>query len=129
VAEFTLRQGQKPTFVFCRQVADQQTRRCPSGVEAESLIRDTVGFWRRWLSKCTYFGRWRETVHRSAMTLKLLSFAPTGASVAAPTCSLPEVIGGVRNWDYRYTWVRDAAFTLYALLRIGFTQEAVMFMN
>src|SRR5207245_2534905 len=90
-------------------------------------FRTTFAYWRRWLANCTYTGRWREMVHRSAMTLKLLSFEPTGAIVAAPTCSLPESIGGPRNWDYRYTWIRDAAFTLYGLLRIGFTEEAARF--
>jgi GH15 family glucan-1,4-alpha-glucosidase len=93
------------------------------------LFERTVEFWQRWLSKCTYTGRWREMVYRSALTLKLLTFEPTGAIVAAPTCSLPETVGGVRNWDYRYTWIRDAAFTLYGLLRIGFTEEAEGFMR
>ena len=93
------------------------------------LLTQTLEFWRRWMSKCRYQGRWREMVNRSALTLKLLTFAPTGAIVAAPTCSLPEAIGGVRNWDYRYTWVRDAAFTLYAFLRLGLTSEAEQFMG
>jgi GH15 family glucan-1,4-alpha-glucosidase len=88
-----------------------------------------VKYWQRWLSKCTYTGRWRETVYRSALTLKLLTFEPTGAIIAASTCSLPEALGGIRNWDYRYTWIRDAAFTLYGLLRIGFTDEADGFMR
>jgi GH15 family glucan-1,4-alpha-glucosidase len=96
---------------------------------ALELLEGTIQYWHRWLSKCTYRGRWREIVYRSALALKLLTFEPTGAIVAAPTCALPEVVGGSRNWDYRYTWIRDAAFTLYALLRIGFTEEASAFMN
>jgi GH15 family glucan-1,4-alpha-glucosidase len=102
---------------------------CPSEAELNALFDQTVSYWQRWLAKCTYTGRWREIVHRSALALKLLTFAPTGAIVAAPTCSLPESIGGGRNWDYRYTWIRDAAFTLYGLLRIGFTDEAEAFMR
>ena len=127
VADFTLKQGEKAAFVLRRLGPDDPSRRCPGADEAEDLFRATVAYWRRWLSKCTYTGRWREIVQRSALTLKLLSFEPTGAIVAAPTCSLPESIGGARNWDYRYTWIRDAAFTLYALLRIGFTAEAARF--
>jgi GH15 family glucan-1,4-alpha-glucosidase len=126
-AEFTLGEGEKAVFLLHMHNPDGSPRRCPNLGAAEDLFRETVGYWRRWLSHCTYFGRWREVIHRSALTLKMLSFEPTGAIVAAPTCSLPEDIGGVRNWDYRYTWIRDAAFTIYALLRIGFTEEAVRF--
>jgi len=97
--------------------------------QAERAFAETVGFWRRWLGRCSYTGRWREMVHRSALVLKLLTFEPSGAIVAAPTCSLPEVVGGIRNWDYRYVWVRDAAFTVYALMRVGFSQEAGRFME
>ena len=96
---------------------------------AQRLFEFTVGFWRTWLSRCGYRGRWREMVHRSVLTLKLLTFTPTGAIVAAPTCSLPEAIGGSRNWDYRYTWIRDAAFTLYGFMRVGMTDEAGQFMR
>jgi GH15 family glucan-1,4-alpha-glucosidase len=129
VAEFTLREEQTAVFAL-RQIE----RGAGCGVslrekEEEELFERTVGYWRRWLSKCTYTGRWREMVYRSALTLKLLTFEPTGAIVAAPTTSLPEGIGGERNWDYRYTWIRDAAFTLYGLLRIGFTEEAQAFMG
>jgi len=129
VANFTLNEGEKAAFVLRHLHPEGRQGPCPSVDEAEELFRDTVAYWRRWLAKCTYTGRWREVVHRSALTLKLLSFEPTGAIVAAPTCSLPEAIGGPRNWDYRYTWIRDAAFTVYGLLRIGFTEEATRFRN
>lgn len=128
-AEFVLEEGQTATFVLQDIEEDTDFRMCLSEQEAEDLFRKTVEYWRRWIARCTYTGRWREMVHRSALVLKLLTFAPTGAIVAAPTCSLPEGIGGERNWDYRYTWIRDAAFTLYALLRIGFTEEAGQFMQ
>jgi GH15 family glucan-1,4-alpha-glucosidase len=97
--------------------------------QAESRFKNTIEYWRHWLSKSTYKGRWREMVNRSALILKLLTFEPTGAIVAAPTCSLPEGVGGERNWDYRYTWIRDAAFTVYAFLKLGFTEEATSFMR
>ena len=93
----------------------------------QESFKATVDFWRRWLRRCGYAGRWRETVNRSALTLKLLTYQPTGAIVAAPTTSLPEQLGGERNWDYRFTWIRDAAFTIFALLRLGFTEEAGAF--
>jgi GH15 family glucan-1,4-alpha-glucosidase len=92
--------------------------------EAEALERSTIAAWRRWVATSTYTGRWRERVNRSALTLALLTYAPTGAIVAAPTTSLPERIGGTRNWDYRYAWARDFAFSQYALSRLGFTEAA-----
>jgi pentatricopeptide repeat protein len=98
-----------------------------SAEEVVALFEDTRKFWRDWLSHSTYKGRWREEVERSAMTLKLMTYAPTGALVAAPTAGLPEQIGGERNWDYRFTWVRDASFSVYALLSLGFTDEAQAF--
>jgi len=95
--------------------------------EAWQLFDETVRFWRSWLAQSTYAGRWRETLHRSAITLKLMTYAPTGGLVAAPTAALPEQIGGERNWDYRYTWIRDASFSVYSLLGLGFTEEAAAF--
>ena len=128
-AEFTLSEGQTETFAI-GEIRSQSPDYHPfSEEEGEDLFQDTVDFWRRWLSQCAYKGRWREMVERSALVLKLLTYQPTGAIVAAPTCSLPEELGGERNWDYRYTWIRDAAFTLYGLLRIGFTEEASKFMG
>jgi GH15 family glucan-1,4-alpha-glucosidase len=125
---FLLEEGQSAVFVFGRYLPDVT---CPAAIarRAEDLFQHTVEYWRRWLRKSTYSGRWREMVHRSALVLKLLTYEPSGAIVAAPTCSLPEVIGGTRNWDYRYSWVRDAAFTIYGLIRIGFTDEAEGFMR
>lgn len=95
----------------------------------QQLFDETVQFWRTWLRQARYTGRWRETVERSAITLKLMTFAPTGAVVAAPTAALPEQLGGERNWDYRYTWIRDASFSVYALVGLGFTDEARAFIQ
>ena len=95
--------------------------------ELLELFNDTVRFWRGWLNRSTYNGRWQEQVARSAMTLKLMTYAPTGGLVAAPTAALPEQVGGERNWDYRYTWIRDASFSVYALLGLGYTDEAAAF--
>src|SRR5512144_1940894 len=101
--------------------------RAVPGAEIRRLFDDTVAFWRDWFGQSTYRGRWREELLRSAITLKLMTYAPTGGLVAAPTAGLPEQIGGERNWDYRYTWVRDASFSVYSLLRMGFVDEAAGF--
>ncbi|MEU4253355.1 glycoside hydrolase family 15 protein [Amycolatopsis sp. NPDC026612] len=97
--------------------------------EFTELFDTTLDWWRAWLARSSYRGRWREIVARSAITLKLLTYAPTGGLVAAPTLGLPEELGGERNWDYRYTWVRDASFSVSALLALGFTEEAARFGN
>ncbi len=127
--EFLLHPGEPSTFILRQVEGDGDSGLMEARLVGTELLTETLEFWRRWVSKCRYDGRWREMVNRSALMLKLLTFAPTGAIVAAPTCSLPEEIGGVRNWDYRYTWVRDAAFTLYAFLRLGMTNEAEHFMG
>jgi GH15 family glucan-1,4-alpha-glucosidase len=96
----------------------------PEPVETERAVEHTCAWWERWCEQCTYSGEWRDEVLRSLMVLKALTFEPTGGIVAAPTTSLPEQLGGVRNWDYRFCWLRDATFTLYSLLSCGFTSEA-----
>ncbi len=128
-ARFTVSEGQWAAFVFQHVEQGLPDPTLLPIDEIRRSIQDTIDFWQRWVARCTYRGRWREMVQRSALTLKLLTYAPTGAIVAAPTTSLPEVVGGVRNWDYRYTWIRDASFTVYALLRIGFVEEAARFID
>ena len=105
------------------------TPRLHTPEEAQRLADDTAAFWSDWLRRSSYRGRWREMVTRSAMTLKLMTYAPTGALVAAPTAGLPEQVGGERNWDYRYTWIRDASFSVYALLGLGYVEEAAKFLQ
>jgi GH15 family glucan-1,4-alpha-glucosidase len=107
---------------------DGPPRVVPPG-EIVAMFERTREFWRSWIGRCQYQGRWREMVERSAMTLKLLTYAPTGAPVAAPTAGLPEQVGGERNWDYRYTWVRDGSFSVHALLGLGYTDEAYAFLR
>lgn len=125
-AEVELTQGDSALFVL--EILDGDDAPSSNAVDmTDELLDATASYWRSWLSKSRYVGRWRETVHRSAITLKLLTHEPTGAIIAAPTTSIPEFIGGSRNWDYRYVWVRDAGFSLYALLRLGFTEEASAF--
>ena len=129
VAHFTVRAGETVTFVLRQVEQGAATDVLATPPLGEQAFDATVAFWRGWLARSQYQGRWREMVDRSALVLKLLTFIPTGAIVAAPTASLPEELGGMRNWDYRFTWVRDASFTLYALLRLGFTREAESFMD
>jgi GH15 family glucan-1,4-alpha-glucosidase len=127
-AEFTLRAGETASFVL--EEARGNGHSPSSGEDYVSrAFKDTLNFWRKWVARSNYRGRWRETVNRSALTLKMLTSLPHGSIVAAPTFGLPEEIGGERNWDYRYTWIRDASFTLYALIRLGYTQEAAAFMR
>ncbi|GJL48941.1 MAG: glucoamylase [Nitrospirales bacterium] len=128
VAEFTLSADEYAAFVM-EAVHDEHEPAPLNDEFLSSALNETMNYWREWMSISQYQGRWRETVHRSALTLKLLTFEPTGAIIAAPTFGLPEEIGGSRNWDYRYTWIRDAAFTIYAFIRLGYTKEAQAFMK
>jgi GH15 family glucan-1,4-alpha-glucosidase len=124
-ATFTLQEGESADFHL---EWNGDVRPVTAGETDEALTR-TQDFWQGWLGQSRYRGRWRETVQRSALALKLLVYHPTGALVAAPTTSLPEEPGGTRNWDYRYAWLRDASFTVYSLMRLGFLEEAASFMD
>lgn len=128
-ALFELEPGGEAVFSFRFGPAGEGRSLLDAPTDGQEALSKTAKFWRKWLNKGRYEGRWREMIERSALALKLLTFAPTGAIVAAATCSLPEEPGGVRNWDYRYTWIRDAAFTIYAFLRLGYNEEAAEFMN
>ena len=128
IAEFTLRADEHAAFVLeWAHPGEESPSLAPDYVPR--CFKNTVNFWRSWIGHSNYQGRWREMVNRSALTLKLLVSQPYGSLVAAPTFGLPEHIGGERNWDYRYTWIRDASFTLYALMRLGYTEEAAGFMR
>jgi GH15 family glucan-1,4-alpha-glucosidase len=119
--KFTVRQGQTIPFtlMYHRSYLDP-----PKGIDVENCLHETENFWREWTSHCKYQGSYKDAVVRSLIVLKALTYTPTGGIVAAPTTSLPEKIGGERNWDYRYCWIRDATFTLYSLLLSGFVEEA-----
>jgi GH15 family glucan-1,4-alpha-glucosidase len=121
IAEFTVNEGQQIPFDLAWYPS---TRDEPSSLDIDMAIQDTQSWWREWSDRCSYQGKWRDAVLRSLITLKALTFAPTGGIAAAPTTSLPELLGGVRNWDYRFCWVRDATLTLNALLNAGYLDEA-----
>ena len=123
--EFVLEAGQVRGLVI--ETGNAGSPRVMRAAEIQQLYDDTVAFWKSWTAQSTYTGRWREDLLRSAITLKLMTYAPSGGLVAAPTAGLPEQIGGERNWDYRYTWVRDSSFSVHSLLGLGFTEEAAAF--
>lgn len=127
VADFTLRAGERARFIL--ELAEDGPSPSESPSYADASFDRTVAFWRGWIGRSSYQGRWREMVNRSALTLKLLTSRQHGSLVAAPTFGLPEEVGGERNWDYRYCWIRDGSFTLYGLMRLGFTDEAAAFMR
>jgi GH15 family glucan-1,4-alpha-glucosidase len=120
-----VRKGESVSFTLTYGTyGDYREHSTPEALDVEQAYLQTRSFWQNWASKCTYQGQYRELVKRSLITLKALTFRPTGGVIAAPTTSLPEDIGGVRNWDYRYCWLRDATFTLLALMNSGFYDEA-----
>jgi GH15 family glucan-1,4-alpha-glucosidase len=121
-SDFTIAPGERVAFTISWQASHKSP---PTEPDAEGALSATADFWREWVDDCTYHGPYREAVVRSLITLKALTYAPTGGIVAAPTTSLPECLGGSRNWDYRFTWLRDASITLSSLLRTGYRQEAL----
>ncbi len=128
IGEFILTPGSEASFVL-EEVRPSQSSAADHPEYVAESFKNTVNFWRRWIARSTYRGRWREMINRSAFLLKLLTSQEYGSMVAAPTFGLPEEIGGTRNWDYRYTWIRDASFTIYALIRLGLFDEAKVFFD
>ncbi len=120
-AQFQVRAGETLAFALTWFRSHKPT---PQTLDAHSLLLETEAYWHRWANRCEYQGEWQQAVQRSLITLKALTYSPTGGIVAAPTTSLPEALGGERNWDYRYVWIRDATFTLYAMLLAGYVEEA-----
>ena len=125
-AEFTVKEGEQVPFVLMWHPSHEDPPDAPDALQA---LEDAEKWWRTWSAQCNYNGPWRDQVVRSSITLKALTYAPTGGIVAAPTTSLPEQLSGVRNWDYRYCWLRDATYTLYALMIGGYTEEAAAWRN
>lgn len=127
-AEFVLDAGQSVDFIL--ELADEKI---PSASDQENFVSDsmfeTMNYWKQWVSLSKYRGRWSEIIHRASLVLKLMTSGKYGSIIASPTFSLPEFIGGERNWDYRYTWFRDASFSIYALINLGYTKEAGAFMK
>ncbi len=121
VADFVVNAGQRESFTLIWHPSHEEM---PAPIDPWWAILGTEKWWREWSDRCTYRGEWRDAVVRSLITLKALTYAPTGGIVAAPTTSLPEHLGGVRNWDYRFCWLRDATFTLFSLLKTGYMEEA-----
>jgi GH15 family glucan-1,4-alpha-glucosidase len=121
VAEFEIGEGETAPFVLTYGPSHLDV---PEAIDAEQALQETQDFWTEWSARCTYQGQSRDLVMRSLITLKALTYGPTGGIVAAPTTSLPEILGGAKNWDYRFCWVRDATFTLLALINSGYTEEA-----
>jgi GH15 family glucan-1,4-alpha-glucosidase len=126
-SHFTVRQGERHWLVLTEADDPDRVLELPSQEQCEQQLSRSRSYWEHWANKCSYHGPYRDMVLRSALILKLLTYEPTGAIIAAPTTSLPEEIGGSRNWDYRYAWVRDSALMLYALMNIGYREEAADF--